>query len=222
MINTLRIFMIGFILSVGMMLISQIQPMQSWSCTSFVINKTGYIGTAGHCVKGATNLSVIMKGGVYDAKLIDADFEKDVAIIKINKRTLDYFRIEFGPKADNTVYILGYPIPDMRGYDLKSRMAGVIYTEKDYYRTGGGTCSGNSGGPVVNSNNNVIGVLVAGYGAPCSYYNEVSKIEGIVELALKHNIWIDINQDEHPRLMNQIDAREFNLNKTPILIGGSE
>lgn len=106
----------------------------SWVCSSFIINGEGYLATAGHCVEHAKDMFVVIDKKWYKAELIASDYENDVAIIKINKATPDYFHIGLNPNSDRVAYILGYPIPDTLGYDLKIKKSKVIKDNGTYYQ----------------------------------------------------------------------------------------
>lgn len=158
-------------------------------CSGFFITTDGYIGTAGHCVSSNAPLSVEYKSRVYSAILIDIDRKHDVAIYKIAAINTPALPIGTPSKIGDTVFILGYPIPNWLGYNLKIHRGRVTNIWPAAYISNGASCEGNSGGPVVNSKNQVIGVLTAGFGSnPCSNSTYIVKIYYIELLAQKHKI----------------------------------
>lgn len=197
----------------------------AWLCTAFYINGDGYLATASHCVKNAAKMEIMgIDKKVKKAKLVAVDYDNDVAIIKVDGKSPDYYNIGLYPNADSRIYILGYPLPEIRGFNLKSKDGYILNDYGTAYRAAGGTCEGNSGGPVVNSSNQVIGVLVAGYGSsPCAYYVEIEKIQNVIALAVKLHIDMEIIvpslQDAgNLTLQGSLDK---DTAKTPIFLGST-
>lgn len=196
---------------------------KAWICSSFYINGDGYLATASHCVEGAKILTVVGQDRQYrEAVLVAEDLVNDVAIIKVKGKSPDYYDIGLIPNEDKVVYILGYPIPETRGWNLKSKKGYVDRSFDGYYRIRGGTCEGNSGGPVVNSSNNVIGVLTFGYGSsPCAYYVGAQKIQHVLKLARQEGVEITIRIKDPVRLFSSEQSLDLDTAKTPILYGSS-
>jgi len=214
----IRIIMAFLLLSVSSL--SFAGKSYSWQCSSFFINSEGYIATAAHCINHSEDIAVIVNKQWNKAKVIAVDYDNDVAIIKINKYTPDYFKIAIRPNSDDVVYILGYPLVDQRGYDLKIQKGSVKSENQKLYRVAGGSCEGNSGGAVVNSSNNVIGVLSFGYGSsPCAYFVGVRKIQHVLFLAKIYNIRVDVPAAQGPMLYNEDRVRNADIHKVPILYG---
>jgi V8-like Glu-specific endopeptidase len=192
----------------------------NWLCTSFFINDQGYVVTAGHCVKGAKELIVVSHKVWYNAKLVVVDYDNDVAILKIDKYTPDHYNAGSGVNADKKVYILGYPIPDVRGYNLKIKTGYIAQRKSTFYQIAGGTCQGNSGGPVVNSSNDVVGILSFGYGStPCAYYVGAMFIDHVLILAQIFDIPIQVNVAGSAGLFTEKEVYEMDVERTPILLG---
>ncbi len=161
----------------------------SYLCSGFFITTDGYIGTAAHCVTDKMSLSVEYKNQTYTAILIDVDKRHDVALYKISALHTPALPIGLPAKVGDAVFILGYPIPSWLGYKLKIRTGHVSRIALEAYITNASSCQGNSGGPVVNSKNQVIGILTAGFGStPCSNLTYVVKIYYLEQLAKKHSI----------------------------------
>lgn len=216
MINCIKGIFIGFVVLFNI----PTSYASSWTCSSFIINDSGYIGTAGHCVKDAKQLYVQYNNVVYEAKLIAVDYDNDSAIVKINEKTPDYYRMEDPINNKDPLYVLGYPIPDMRGWGLKIKSGNILREDNGGYIVSGGTCQGNSGGPVVNSNNKLLGILVAGYGSvPCAFYIYVEKIKHIIFLAQIYDIPLNISVVPSVKIYTKEEILDQNKNKTPVLMG---
>lgn len=143
--------------------------------SGFFISQDGYIITNSHVVSNgnATKIVVTMTNGKrYDAKLIGTDALMDVAVLKIDGSNFPYLKLgdsdevivgewaialgnpfglfEINDKPSVTVGVVssvGLNFPDVEGKSYK----GMIQTDAAIN-------SGNSGGPLLNSNAEVIGV----------------------------------------------------------------
>ena len=151
------------------------QPYRTQALGSgFLINEEGFILTNYHVVSGSQRLQVTLDDQTqYDAKALDTDRSDDLALIKISpKRKVTYLHlgdsdhIQVGQK----VLAIGDPfglegtlttgvVSSLgRGIQGESRrMEGMIQTDAAIN-------SGNSGGPLLDSSGNVIGINTAIYG----------------------------------------------------------
>lgn len=142
--------------------------------SGFLISSDGYILTNQHVVEGASEIIVTRVGGKqYIAKKIGEDYTSDVAVLKIKGDTFPYARL--GDSDDTIigewVIALGNPFGL---FDITSQptvTVGVISgKDQDFGRqtdnrifegmlqTDASINGGNSGGPLVNANGEVIGV----------------------------------------------------------------
>jgi len=139
-----------------------------------VISKDGYVITNAHVVEGAEKIIVTLTGGEeHEAELVGADQQTDVALLKISGKVFAY--AEMGNSDEiitgEWVIALGNPfglfdvnykptatIGIVSGMDLDfgRQENGRIY--QDMIQTDASINTGNSGGPLVNANGEVIGV----------------------------------------------------------------
>lgn len=134
--------------------------------TGFIIDGKGLLVTNAHVVKNAQNIAVQNKNGVnYSAVLVYTDAEKDLAILRIDDPNFKalmpppYAISKSSTDLAEPIYTLGYPRDEIvygQGY---------LSAETGY---NGDTLScqlsilanpGNSGGPVLNQNGEVVGIL---------------------------------------------------------------
>jgi len=149
--------------------------------------------TANHCVEGSTKLIIVYEGKIVEAKVVITDKDDDSAIIRTGLKGTPYLELGLMPNTDNVVHILGFPIPEFRGYDLKIKDGESVRQDSNGdYLLAAGSCQGNSGGPVVNSSNLAIGILTAGWGAPCSYYSFAETIVSVINMALVEGVPITV------------------------------
>jgi serine protease Do len=138
-----------------------------------IVDPKGYIITNNHVVEGATKIKVSVTGGEeYTAKLVGTDPISDIAVIKISgTKSFPYAKIgnSKSMKVGDWVLAIGSPF----GLD-QSVTAGIISTTGRTFKDGGGPSDfnvfneylqtdaainrGNSGGPLVNMNAEVVGI----------------------------------------------------------------
>ena len=137
------------------------------SGTGFIVDKNGYIVTNNHVVDGVDRIRVKLHGDEteYRAKLIGADRETDVAVIKIDaKRTLTPVTIA----NSDTVQVGEEAVAIGSPFGLEATVtAGIVSaTGRDigaqqfqrFIQTDAAINPGNSGGPLLNIRGEVIGV----------------------------------------------------------------
>ncbi len=135
--------------------------------SGFIIHQDGYIVTNAHVIDSADEISVTLSNNpdkVYTAKVIGSDKKADLAVLKIeSKDPLPY--LEFGnaeqSKVGDWVLAIGNPF-GLGGsvtsgiISAKSRFIGGQYDE--LIQTDASINRGNSGGPLLNMDGQVIGV----------------------------------------------------------------
>lgn len=133
-----------------------------------IIGADGYILTANHVVPANFKIRVTTQDNKeFDARLIGSDSYTDLAVIKINAANS---KIQVAKIADvktlkkgDACIAIGSPF----GYDQSvssgviSALNRVLYLDHhvNYIQTDAGVGPGNSGGPLVNTNGEVIGII---------------------------------------------------------------
>jgi serine protease Do len=137
-----------------------------------IVDPKGYIITNNHVVEGATRVRVSVPGGEeYTAKIIGTDPISDIAVIKISgNKSFPFVRIGDSKKikVGDWVIAIGSPfgleqtvtagIISATGRIFKPEEAPFFSTFNDYLQTDASINRGNSGGPLVNMNAEVIGI----------------------------------------------------------------
>ncbi|MCH2198024.1 MAG: Do family serine endopeptidase [Flavobacteriales bacterium] len=150
---------------------------QRGSGSGVIISDDGYIVTNNHVIEGAQKITVSLNDNkVYDAEVIGADPGTDIALIKVNAERLP--SVTFG-NSDNVrigqwVLAVGNP------FDLTSTVtAGIvsakarninllqgdanreIFPIESFIQTDAAVNPGNSGGALVNTNGELVGINTA-------------------------------------------------------------
>lgn len=137
--------------------------------SGFYINNNGYLVTNQHVIDTKDNntidecSSTWIKDGdrKIPAKVIQQDIDLDIAVLKIDKVTIDYAKFG-GVRTAEDISALGFPEVGMLGSGLKATNGNVSgIADKDFFYHTAPTNSGNSGGPLLNNKGLVVGVVKA-------------------------------------------------------------
>jgi len=145
----------------------QRQQRRGQSGTGFIVDRNGYIMTNNHVVEKMDKIQVTLHGDStkYKARLIGADVETDLAILKIEGKNLTPVTIgnSDGVQVGDWSVAIGSPfgleatvtagIISATGRDLDSAQAFQRFLQTD-----AAINPGNSGGPLLNTRGEVIGV----------------------------------------------------------------
>lgn len=130
------------------------------TCSGAFINNKGDILTAKHCVDGFVEFEVLTYDSKkYSAVVVATSTVHDLAIIHVDRRNTAFFQLADKVTRGERVYALGSPlgITDTMSTGVVARIDGDI-TLMD--------CSalpGNSGGPLYNEDEKLVGVVSAGF-----------------------------------------------------------
>lgn len=135
--------------------------------SGFIVDKTGYIITNAHVVEDASRITVKLDSGEeFIAKVVGSDDQTDLAVLKINA-PMDLPAVKFGDsdKAEVGDWVLAIGSP----FGLAKTVTAGIISQKQretpfatafqrFIQTDAAINRGNSGGPLVNTEGEVIGV----------------------------------------------------------------
>ncbi len=141
--------------------------------SGFIISPDGYIITNDHVAGNATDITVTLMGGrQLKAKIVGSDPVSDICLLKVDETNLPY--VTLGNSDDIIIgewaIALGNPFGLFEINDKPTVTVGVISStgmklgqvENRFYRdmiqTDAAINGGNSGGPLVNANGEVVGV----------------------------------------------------------------
>lgn len=151
------------------------QGPQQASGSGVIITEDGYIATNNHVVENASKIEVVLDDKrSYVAELIGTDPETDLALLKIEEKKLNF--LQFG-NSDNLqvgewVVAVGNPfnltstvtagIVSAKGRNINLlRQKGGEYAIENFIQTDAAVNPGNSGGALVNTRGELIGINTA-------------------------------------------------------------
>jgi len=152
-------------------------------------------------------------GNYFDAKIVDvgsSGTDEDVALLKIDPlfKNLPSLVVTTMPVIGEQIQIYGYPVVDRTMYSdinqtiTPSSTTGILTSEVSnngiiYYETDAQTIQGYSGGPVVNLQNNVLGIIIYSVESDQQFREQNSETsslflssEYIVQICEKNNVSI--------------------------------
>jgi S1-C subfamily serine protease len=138
----------------------------NFRATGFLVDGNGYLITNAHVVDNAKNLIVEnIKGDQYYAKVIYSNDTSDLAVLKITDTSfkkvsgLPYTFPKTSAELAEPVFTLGYPREEVvYGEGYLSAKSGY-YGDTTSYQISISVNPGNSGGPVINKDGEVIGII---------------------------------------------------------------
>ncbi len=145
------------------------QYTQRAQASGFIISEEGHIVTNNHVVSGADQVMVDLgEGRTLEAKIIGTDPESDVAIIKIDGNNLKPVVLGDSEalKVGEWVVAIGSPMGLSHTVtagivSAKGRSGLNIATYENFIQTDAAINMGNSGGPLVNLDGQVVGINTA-------------------------------------------------------------
>ena len=135
--------------------------------SGFIISKEGHILTCYHVIEGSGTVKVKVGDNLHSAKVIRKDSINDLALLKISG---SFPALAFSSKRiakmGQEVFTIGYPNPILQGVNAKLTKGSVnsltgIQDDVRLYQISIPVQPGNSGGPLLDMNGNVIGIIVA-------------------------------------------------------------
>ncbi|MBL7074398.1 trypsin-like peptidase domain-containing protein [candidate division KSB1 bacterium] len=202
------------------------QPIKSLG-SGLLISDDGYILTNEHVVHNAVEIIVTLTDGEqYDAEPVGADFNSDIALLKIEGN--DFHSLKFGNSDDiiigEWVIAIGNPYGLFSINNEPTVTVGVVSAVnrdfgklqnrrvyKDMIQTDASINPGNSGGPLINSLGEVIGMntmiysesggsIGLGFAIPINYVKEI--VDDLRERGgVNRNYWTGLSIQDVDRLI---------------------
>lgn len=174
--------------------------------TGFLLSKSGLVVTNNHVIEGRSDFTVLLpQGSAFKAKVVLKDEKNDIAFIKLE--SFEYEKnyssdIPYGLVDSKTVKIgedvltLGYPLGDILGKSVKLSTGKVnaLYGLQDdprLFQISNPIQPGNSGGPLINSNGELVGIVVASLNAKY-FYETIEVIPQNVNFSIKSDYLLNL------------------------------
>ncbi len=149
-----------------------------WSGSGFVISSDGYVVTNNHVVEGATQIDVeLADQRRFSAELVGRDPQTDVALLKLDAEDLTVAPLGFADSTRVGEWVLAIGSPGFGGVgpgplettvtagivSAKGRSINILQRRtnlaiEDFIQTDAAINRGNSGGPLVNAQGEVVGI----------------------------------------------------------------
>lgn len=147
------------------------QQLAEASGSGFIVSADGYIVTNNHVIEGATTVQVIVPGekDPIDAVIVGTDSTTDIAVLKIDRTNLPFVTLGDSDslQVGELAVAIGNPFGELAGsvtvgvISALDREVSISSTKYNLLQTDASINAGNSGGPLVNSYGEVIGVTNA-------------------------------------------------------------
>jgi serine protease Do len=212
----------------GMPMQRQVQGIGS----GVIFDKDGHIITNAHVVKGATQIKIVLPDArEFDAAVVGTDSGSDIAVLKIEGKKLPFATL--GTSKDLIIgewaIALGNPYGFMMNDTKPSVAVGVISATKrnfgqrqgealykDMIQTDAAINQGNSGGPLVNINGEVIGINTfivseSGGSIGIGFALPIDRVKRTVNELIRHNKIRPVNFSFKVQEVNKDLAAYLNL-----------
>jgi serine protease Do len=146
--------------------------------TGFIVSSDGLIVTNDHVVENATSITVTLNDGrELRAQVVAVNESGDLAILKVQATGLSTLTLaDSTPRAGEAVTAIGYALalggsPSVttgvisstdRTIQVQDQTIGIVRTYRHLLQTSAAINEGNSGGPLLNAQGEVVGVTTAG------------------------------------------------------------
>ena len=139
--------------------------------TAFFITDNGYLMTNHHVVNNSNKITILINDKEIEAKIISQDKVNDIAIIKVDLKD-DFIPTPIpivkssSSEVGEEVFTLGYPLIDIQGKELKATFGRInslsgLSDDIRLMQIDVPIQPGNSGGPLINSRGQVVGIVTA-------------------------------------------------------------
>ena len=137
------------------------------TATCFAVAPDGWLITANHVVEGRNSVEIHIDGVIATAEVLVRDPDHDVAVLRTGVLTPKYLSLDGGYSLQlgQRVYALGYPLTeiltkDVRFTDGTISSLSAIEGAEGFFQVSVPVQPGNSGGPLLSEDGEVIGLVV--------------------------------------------------------------
>jgi len=181
------------------------EVVQAASGSGFFINDSGYLVTNNHVVDGCSAMKILIEGKEYHADVVATDNTNDIALLKTESGNKGFFKINAEDvERSERVKAIGFGFGKSYSSDIKVT-AGIVSSLAGFndnyseFQMDAAIQSGNSGGPVINDNGDVVGISVAALNSS-AVFEETGTMPQNVNYAIKASTlkqFLDANNAEY-------------------------
>jgi hypothetical protein len=144
-------------------------PIYKGSGSGFIVTPDGHILTCAHVVENARAIKVKLGERILDTIVVRRDTGSDLALLKVTTGeplpALAFAQLRSATLGQD-VFTIGFPNPELQGAAAKltkGSVSSLAGTQDDprFYQISVPIQPGNSGGPLLDSDGNVVGVVVS-------------------------------------------------------------
>jgi len=135
--------------------------------SGFFVSDDGFLITNSHVLEDKRDFHIVINGSELEAKLIDADLANDIALLKVQAKTKGLsIEVKEKPRKGEKTIAIGFPNVSLQGFEKKVTMGNInsqsgIKGDSRFLQISNPIQPGNSGGPLLNSKGEVIGIVTA-------------------------------------------------------------
>jgi serine protease Do len=144
---------------------------ESFSGTAFFISSDGKALTNAHVVQGCRHMTVSKGGRNSPASLVASDERNDLALLETNVKPVQSAKWRFRVRQGEEIVVYGFPLTRVLASTGNVATGNVtalagIADDSRFFQISAPVQPGNSGGPLLDRNGTVVGVVVAKLNAP--------------------------------------------------------
>jgi len=185
--------------------------LQSSSGSAFVVSRDGYLVTNNHVINGCEQVAIHSDGVTIPVSIVTYDSQNDLALLKGQFSPTHVFPIRrSNPALLEDVYVAGFPFGEKYSSSIKvtkgiiSALTGIGNNFSNF-QIDAALQPGNSGGPILDENGNVIGVAVAKLDMKYALENWGALPENI-NFGIKSNVVMSVLESQRVNVFGENSA----------------
>jgi len=172
------------------------------SGTGIFVTNEGAIVTNAHVVKDCVEIQVgVGQGNFETGRLVAKDTTNDLALLKVNAKPARVGALRFGVRLGENVEAFGYPLSQVLATSGNFTTGNVtalagIGNDSRFFQISAPVQPGNSGGPLLDENGNLIGIV----SSKLNFLSEIKNAGDIpqnVNFAIKASVVANFLQDNN-------------------------
>lgn len=191
--------------------------------TGFFITPNGYLITAHHVVKDVAVIQILTDKGLKSAKVVRVDAANDIAVLKIDGIQTTALSVQSSRdvKVGQEIFTLGYPNIQFQGTEAKYTQGNIsslsgIGDDPRLFQISAAVQPGNSGGPLLDAEGQVVGLVVAKLDE-IAMAKETGSLPQNVNYALKSSFVLSF-LESLPELNGKLlEPKKENLSRTQVV-----